>query len=295
MENLCRILATETRASEGDRRASSVIWLYRGSQLIKASPAQIRPATPRKEAWNELNNPGTIPWTISDSLRVNPPHTFGDVTADRASMPENPGELEEITPAQGSRDGAHHEKSSRHEDLEAFRRSRSPLQRGRPVASQRVLSRDYLQDCGIVFPVEPSKHWQQDRAAIEISFELPRVNTKQGKEWTRDLGCFFAKQLRKNNVEVREKLLTLEQQQGFKQAKQKEVKNFLVAQAFQKIPPHLGPSQDQILRMLDENPSPNQEPLKRDSSNNRLKPKARAWYWGIWTRCTNIAPPQVLP
>ena len=46
-----RVLATETRTtSDGELRASHVVWLYRGGQLIKAAPQQLRPATAREES-----------------------------------------------------------------------------------------------------------------------------------------------------------------------------------------------------------------------------------------------------
>ncbi|CAE7364660.1 unnamed protein product, partial [Symbiodinium pilosum] len=147
-----RVLATETRVDgAGEMRASHVIWLYRGGQLVKASPQQLRPATAREESWSELQDPTPIPWTITDTLRKQPPHQFEDVTADAEHMP----------------------------------------------------------------PVE-------------------------------------------------------------------EVKNFIVAKAFQALPSHLKPNRSQILKMrwlltwkLDDKAG-DTEPLKRDASGNPLKPKARA-------------------
>ncbi|CAE7858507.1 unnamed protein product [Symbiodinium microadriaticum] len=172
-----RVLGTETRVEEsGELRPSHVIWLYRGGQLVKAAPQQLRAATAREEAWNELNNQGVIPWTVSDTLKNNPPHQYEDISKD----------------------------------------------------------------------------------------------TEKGKEWTRDLGCFFVKQMRRQAVEISERHLTEAEKEGFKRAKQKEVKNFVVAKAFQALPENLKPSRSQILKMrwlltwkLDENPEG--EPLKRDT------------------------------
>ena len=77
-----RVLATETRVDgAGEIRASHVVWLYRGGQLVKA-------ATAREESWSELQDPTPIPWTITDTLRRQPPHQFEDVTADVEHMPQ---------------------------------------------------------------------------------------------------------------------------------------------------------------------------------------------------------------
>ena len=85
-------------------------------------------------------------------------------------------------------------------------------------------------------------------AAVELAVDLPGVMTRQGKEWLRDLDCFFNKQLRRNTAEVSEKHLN-EAQLRLQQAKQKEVKKFIVAQAFQRLPEHLKPFNSQILKM----------------------------------------------
>ena len=135
-----------------------------------------------------------------------------------------------------------------------------------------------MEDAGVVFPEEDSSFWKDSNAAVTFSLELPQVDTKRGKEWVRDLGCYFVKQLRRNAVEVSEKRLTEAGRAAFQGAKQEEVKNFVVAKAFQKLPKHLQPSKDQILKMrwlLDEDPK-DTPPVKRDATGNPLKAKARA-------------------
>ena len=93
------------------------------------------------------------------------------------------------------------------------------------------------------------------------------------RQWTRDLGCFFVKQMKRQQAEVREKHLDARQLAGFSKAKAKEVKNFVVAEAFKALPSHLKPSRDQVLKMrwlltwkLDEDPEKGVEPLNRDKS-----------------------------
>ena len=66
---------------------------------------------------------------------------------------------------------------------------------------------DLMEECGVVCPVEDRPYWEKKGAAVEISVSLPRAQTRQGKEWTHDLGCFFVKPLKRQNIEVREKHL----------------------------------------------------------------------------------------
>ena len=327
-----RVLATETRSAKDQHiHASHVIWLYRGGQLIKAAPQQLRPASSREEAWHEVQSPVNIPWTIADTLRSQPPHMYEDVSMDARNMPsvsdlvQHEDELERTrvpkrvtgkqTPAEEGRrirsKGADQQDQTKSSDRN---RSRSRERRGtREVEEeeeedlhkllgvhvavretryrQRHSARaskepqkgcaEVLEECGVVFPEQESAFWSSENPAVSFSLPLPRVDTKQGREWTRDMGCFFVKQLRRQAVEISERHLTKEELAGFQQAKGKEVKNFVVAKAFQHLPAHLKPSKRQILRMrwlltwkLDE--SPEGEPLKRDSQGHPLKPKARA-------------------
>ena len=310
-----RVLATETRQAQEDLRAGHIVWLYRGGQLLKASPQQLRPATAREEAWAELQGTSEIPWTLSSTLQQKPPHEYEDVTQDGDLMPSvmQDGDPEESEPPprmmrrmrtkqqppqakeprsrspvartregenQGSETREPKSPDTRNEELP---RSRSPLIRGRPVRTQQPLSSsDYLEECGVSFPEEESEYWKASDSAVALSLELPGLKTRKGKEWARDLGCYFVKQLRRNAVEVSEKRLTEAEREAFKGAKQKEVKNFVVAKAFQKLPEHLRPSKGQVLKMrwlltwkVDDDHKDG-EPVKRDAVGNPLKPKARA-------------------
>ena len=297
-----RVLGTETRVEEsGELRPGHVVWLYRGGQLVKASPQQLLPATAREESWNELNNQGAIPWTVSDTLKANPPHQFEDISKDSEAMPAPASELvqdeerrereeppRERTPRrmigkQAPRMGGDPEHDGHREEQRV--RSRSPPQREAAVPRGRkppMQDRaEYMEDCGLVVQEKENPYWNTEGAAVELDLELPPVKSRRGKEWTRDLGCFFTRQLRRQAVEISERHLSEAEREGFRRAKQKEVKNFVVAKAFQALPEGMKPSKSQILKMrwiltwkLDENPEG--APLKRDPQGNPLKPKARA-------------------
>ena len=281
----------ETRVGDsGAVEAGKVVWLYRGGQLIKAAP---EPATAREEAWSELQSPTPIPWTITETLKHQPPHQYEDVTADAEMMcPEaavRETEDQDMLPpprrltrkqAQGPNRAEARQERSRSPVREE--RNNYALRAAAPGLRRPLQQADFLEECGVVFPEEENGFWASERPAVTFSLELPPVHTKQGKEWTRDLGCFFVKQLKRQAVEVSEKRLSEKELEGFRKAKQKEVKNFVVARAFQALPKDLQPSRKQVMKMrwlltwkLDDDPPPG-EPLKRDASGNPLKPKARA-------------------
>ena len=57
-----RVLAVETRVDEqGNLRPGSCVWLHRAGRLIKAAPEQLRAASDRERAIEELRGPVEIP------------------------------------------------------------------------------------------------------------------------------------------------------------------------------------------------------------------------------------------
>ena len=76
-----RVLALETRLDEnGHYRPGSVVWLVRGSRLIKASPQQLRRASVREQCLEEINNPPDLPWTTTKLAEALGPRQYEDVT-----------------------------------------------------------------------------------------------------------------------------------------------------------------------------------------------------------------------
>ena len=62
-----RILAMETHKDEnGKPRPSRAIWCVRGRRLLKCSPEQLRPASPREELLDHLASDtcDSTPWTL---------------------------------------------------------------------------------------------------------------------------------------------------------------------------------------------------------------------------------------
>lgn len=78
-----RVLAVETRVEEdGSLRPGSVVWLHHAGRLLKAAPEQLRAASDRELAVEELRGPTDIPWTIT-SLATHPARkTYHDISKD---------------------------------------------------------------------------------------------------------------------------------------------------------------------------------------------------------------------
>ncbi|CAE6958741.1 RE1 [Symbiodinium sp. CCMP2592] len=91
-------------------------------------------------------------------------------------------------------------------------------------------------------------YWQQQEAAVEVSLPLPESSRGWAKA-TANLQSYFVGALKRRTVEVSEKRLNPQELQQFREAKAIEVKNFLAAEAFQTLPPHLRPHHSQAINM----------------------------------------------
>ena len=93
-----------------------------------------------------------------------------------------------------------------------------------------------------------SEYWTDKAAAVEIEVTLPE--SRQGLESaSRNLEAFFTGALKRRAVEVSEKRLSPEDFARFQDAETIEIKNYLAAQAFEVLPPHLQPSREKAIQM----------------------------------------------
>lgn len=243
-----RVLATETRKEpDGSLRAGSIVWLYRAGRLIKAAPEQLRPASDREEAWNELCEDKPIPWTISGILESSERKTYDDISEEWA-----PGDTEDIDmdleeapinpdppePAMGPR--------RRHTFKHPLRKE------GEGELPRRVRARQQFEEDHPMIALaseEPSTFLEEPGACLSVEIELPQGKESKKKHWVRDLEAYILNQVKKNHVEVYEKKLSPQEMELFKTAKSKEVKNFIAAKVFEKIPASMKPDRSQVLRM----------------------------------------------
>ena len=82
-----RVIATETRkTTEGEWRPGSIVWLHRGGRLLKASPEQLRKASPFEIQVESLKGPVELPWTITSLATDSKRRTFIDVSVEVPSV-----------------------------------------------------------------------------------------------------------------------------------------------------------------------------------------------------------------
>ena len=238
-----RVLATETkRDSSGNLSPGNIVWLFRGSRLIRAAPQQLRRASDREEAWCELQGNQVIPWTISSILEHSQRKTFEDITA------ETPGESEEI-----DWDMEEAPKLESSERTPAVRRSQPAIEIARPAKQLRSRANQEPppEDHSLLAMVatEPSKHLEDTLGCLEVAIDLPPPKTAKKGFWMRDFDTFVLNQVKKNHVEVSERRLSKEELAQFDGAKQKEIKNYILAKVFARVPMEQRPDADQILKM----------------------------------------------
>ncbi|CAE7868746.1 RE1 [Symbiodinium sp. KB8] len=91
-------------------------------------------------------------------------------------------------------------------------------------------------------------YWTDDQAAVEVAVDLP--DSQRGWDhFCKNPQAYLVSMLKRRAVEVSEKRLSAEDRQKFAEAKQKEVRNFISANAFEALPKELQPSKDQAIGM----------------------------------------------
>ena len=216
-----RVLAVETRVDEeGKLRPGSCVWLHRAGRLIKAAPEQLRAATDRERAIEELKGPVEIPWTIT-SLATQPhKKTYDNITGD---LPDDM-QWEEAAqqPVLSHR-------------IRGKKRPHEQPPQGRNVGPPQMdEAMQACQEGNIRQSVEMSN------VCVEIEIELPE--SKRGiKKFLQNPEAYVVSQLKRRQVEVHERHLSPEERAQFREAKMKEVRSFISAQCFEMVPKHLQP------------------------------------------------------
>ena len=255
-----RVLATETKVeSDGQRRPTQHVWLFRGSKLLKATPNLLRHASEREEAWAELQEDHPIPWTISGMLEQGQTKTYEDLTGETPPEPEDLEDDPVIHPESPTPSRRRHLqkepanvfrplKQHRRDGQERSRRQGEQLEQDR--TKQIKLDHALAEHPLVAFAADtPTTVLDSELGCIQISIDLPQNKKHQKGLWLRDLPAYLVSQTRKNHIEVSERRLTPEELEQFKSAKDKEVRNYIMAEVFRKIPDHLKPDQSQILKM----------------------------------------------
>ena len=258
-----RVLAMETkREPNGDLKPGSTVWCVRGRQLIKCCVEQLRRASQREELIDVMAEQDRTPWTFNRVAEQIGGNQFEDVSGQLPSTSEwwrAQEPTEEAPPVRVRFRGKRAATAAPPEDSDE---ELIPDAGREPASSSR--RRPRTQQASFVDAVQGSSWWDEvsksswaseeqafwsDKGAcVEVEIEMPQ----SGRDWQRavnDLQCYMVGAIKRRAIEVREKHLNEEEKEMFRQAKAKEVRNFIAAQAFEKLPEHLKPSYQQAIGM----------------------------------------------
>ena len=242
-----RVVATETRQEQGELRPANIVWLHRAGRLLKAAPEQLRKASEYEQQVEELKGTIDLPWTITQLASDPKRRTYVDIAQDLPDEAEWEESLDEPTGNPGAElgvpthrltrkatvlpDGQTREsKQPRREEPRGTKRTNNPG--GESSGSggrRRVEDQDIFADedtLAAFFAIE------EHQKGMEIHIDLPESNRKW-KQFLRAPEVFMAQQVKRRQVEVKEKTLTPEELKKFHEAKATEVRNFLAAECFQ--------------------------------------------------------------
>ena len=245
-----RVIATETRRdNHGELRPGSIVWLHRAGRLIRAAPEQLRQASPLEIQIEEFKGPVELPWTISSLATAEGGRTFLDISHEipddeqwdgAQEFPSERPQQEELIPiTRKTKKGPG--------DIEpSKRRTLNP-----PTGQKRSAEEDIIDERGNAGgassssrprrteddaeELEFSAFYSQEEhcKAIEIELEIPE--SKRGmKKFLENPEAFMANQIKRRQVEVRERTLSPAEAVQFTKAKDTEVRNFIAAECFQR-------------------------------------------------------------
>ena len=251
-----RVLATETKkTASGGLRPGSAIWCVRGRRLLKCSPEQLRPASPREELLDHLaaeEDEAEAPWTfprIAEELGGN---EYEDISEEIPDAEMKQAAQEEPLPRRALYRHSVKRPSSwpRDEQRRPEPRARTSQPSDANAAHEVQTEQAWwasLEDSAFAAEGETT-FWSSPTAMFQIEIDMPDSRRGAQKAFE-DLGAYFVGAMKRRATEVSEKRLSPEDFQKFQEAKQKEVKNFVAAQAFEAIPGHLRPTRDQAIGM----------------------------------------------
>ena len=259
-----RILAMEGRREpDGSQRPGSAVWLVRGRSLLKCSPEQLRPASPREELLESLASStpgGGTPWTFNRLAEEIGGNRFEDISGERPTPPEwhraqNPAE-EAPPPRFRVRGKRASPEEAEDVELEPNEQEAEPSQPSRPsrprLAGQGHVLEDAQAAWWATIPEERfptcSSFWADPRAAVEVAIDLPE-NQRNLHNAVKNLSGYFVSALKRRAVEVSEKRLSEGDKELFREAKAVEVKNFVASRAFEALPPETQPDRTQAMGM----------------------------------------------
>ena len=250
-----RILAIETHKDEnGKPRPSRGIWCVRGRRLLKCSPEQLRPASPREELLDHLASDtcDSTPWTLPRVASELGGNEYEDISVE---VPTDMEWEDAQDPSKTMQPTRRHSTKRPVEQPYYHRSSEPSQQRSRTSPGvdasygevtetswwNKISEEDFSQ-------VQGQSFWSDQANMVEV--EIPMPESKRGtKSMLNDMEAYFVGALKRRAIEVNERRLSPEDQQRFREAKDVEVKNFIAAKAFEALPRELQPDRSQAIGM----------------------------------------------
>lgn len=221
-----RVLAVETKQTQDGLEPADVVWLHRSGRLIRSTPRQLRPASSREIVFEQLKGPLQVPWNIASIMKDPRKQLYDDITTDAPQLLE-------------------YERSW--DDAPPLRRHRTKRPADRVPLPERDQEADNDMD-DLLVQEQHQAFWSSEDACIDMEFGFPE-SRRATKQLLRDPVAFVVNQLKRKQVEVKEKSLTASQRQEFAESKDKEVRNFIRESCLEALPEHLQPPKDVAMRM----------------------------------------------
>ena len=245
-----RVIATETRRDDqGELRPGNVVWFHRAGRLIRASPEQLK-ASPFEIQLEEFKGPLEISWTITSLTTEQGKHAYIDISHEAPTdeqwedaqqfAHQEPGGEEEIPSTQA--------KKTTLEKLDVKKRTVETGKGKRDIttmentpigtssrSSSRARLRNTLNDPYADLHCDYSSFYAEEQhcKAVEIEWDLP--TSKKGlKKFLGHPKAYVDSQIKRRQVEVRERTLSPEEAIQFTKAKHTEVRNFIAAECVEK-------------------------------------------------------------
>ncbi|CAE7028497.1 RE1 [Symbiodinium sp. CCMP2592] len=229
-------------------------------RLLKCSPEQLRPASQREELLESISQSDPTPWTftkLSEEIGGNQYEDISDEVpreeewnrAQDASREVQPSRMrihgKRPVPQPGIDDDIGMEEEGGNNQPSRVRRT-AEQQGPRGPERERVAWSELVHESA--WAVHETSYWTDEQAAVEIAIDLP-TRGKEAERFCKDAQAYLVSMLKRRAVEVSEKRLSAEDREKFAAAKDKEVKNFISAQAFEALPKELQPAKEQAIGM----------------------------------------------
>ena len=250
------VLGTETNEENGVRRPAAVIWVVVNNRLWRCAPQQLRKASGREVAMEELRQ--RRPWTFENIVKDIAIGEYADIQGEaepdqapneeeeeegEPGAPEIPDLLDEwdmdeeppvdMEDAEG-RPRMHQKRQAEREPEEPVPRQRlrtktTPVQAVEAVDWEVMLAQATASAKRALHQTESGFFNNvEDFPEVVLQIEFPELtNSKQIRKYLKNPEAFVVTSLRKKRVEVNEKRMTPEERESMNMAKGKEIREFI--------------------------------------------------------------------